>query len=191
MDNQRIAKVAEDIALQLAKSMRGLETHLNAEHSVYVYALVLSDDFAQVLGYANTLQHFTASSGGPRQKWYFANWFATGMELDTTALCAFLGDATDDDIAVQASWVMAIIEGLRLARSRGALSFRGSPVAAFCSMIDSRNAIWIERESARAANPPELLNSFEQEREAAATEGYGAGETEQLPLYFAFKRMHN
>jgi hypothetical protein len=52
---------------------------------------------------------------------------------------------------------------------REELVWDGKPVAAICSVIDSTDAPWIERESARMVNPPELLATFEEELAASSS----------------------
>jgi hypothetical protein len=44
----------------------------------------------------------------------------------------------------------------------------------FFTLTDDRDTIWLERESARRANPPEVFASFEPEWRIAAVKQYGA-----------------
>jgi len=116
------------------------------------------------------------------------------MDLRTDVLSALLGDDTFQDdqepqSSRQASWLVALAEGLREARTRGGLEWRGRPVAAFCSVIDSSDAVWVERETARLANPPDLLATFEAELAAASADWYGAAAAGSRPLRSAFERQ--
>jgi hypothetical protein len=52
----------------------GLRANLDPDETVYVYALIVPDDFGLVMGYANTIRHLAASAGRPLDKWYFAQW---------------------------------------------------------------------------------------------------------------------
>jgi hypothetical protein len=172
----------------------GLRANLDPDETVYVYALVVPDDFGLVMGYANTIRHLAASAGRPLDKWYFAQWLTGGMDLRPEVLTEALGDASfQDDRELQyqrqAAWLVALAKGLQAARSRGRLAWRGRPVAAFCSMIDSEDAVWIERETARLANPPDLLATFEAELAAAAESWYGTTDPGPRRLRSAFARV--
>jgi hypothetical protein len=194
MNPAQFARAVGDIAAQVVASMQGLRVHLDPDEKIYVYALVVPDDFASVMGYANTTRHLAASAGRPWDKWYFAEWFAEGMELETEVLKEALGSADfHDDRQIQhrqqATWLLALAEGLRMARAAGALEWRGRPVAAFCSVIDSEDAGWVERETARLANPPELLATFEAELATATWVWFGMADGQPRPLQAAFQRM--
>jgi hypothetical protein len=56
-------------------------------------------------------------------------------------------------------------------------------------MIDSEDAVWIERETARLANPPDLLATIEAELAAAAESWYGTTDPGQRRLRSAFARV--
>lgn len=194
MTDPLIARAADDIAGQVVANMRGLRANLDPGEGVYAYALVVPDDFCSVMGYANTTQHLAATAGRPLDKWYFAQWLTQGMDLRTDVLTNLLGDATfqnDRELqhSRQASWLMALVEGLRAARARGGLEWAGRPVAAFCSVIDSSDAMWVERETARLINPPDLLVTFEGELVAASASWYGTADPEPSLLRSAFDRL--
>ena len=104
-----------------------------------------------------------------------------------------LGEATfQDDKDLQnhrrGVWLVALMEGLRLARERGGLNWDGKPVVAFCSVIDSNDAPWVERETAKRVNPPELLVTFEAGF-AAASAGYEPADTGPGSLQNAFAHL--
>ncbi|MGH7200985.1 MAG: DUF4303 domain-containing protein, partial [Planctomycetaceae bacterium] len=129
-------------------------------------------------------------------KWYYAEWDAADMALETESLTELLGDAGFDDdeelqAARQAAWLWAMTEGLRLAREQGALTWNGKPVAAFCTMTDSGDAIWLERVTARHVNPPALFSTIEPELESAVQEWYGTSEIEPTPLQLAFEQLRS
>jgi hypothetical protein len=192
MRENQLALAAENVASQVIKSMQGLRENLDPEEVIYIYALVVPDDFAYVMGYANTTRHLAASGGSPSDKWYFAGWFTEGMDKEDEVLTKVLGSADfNDDKTVQhdrqAAWLIALAEGLALARAKGALEWRGHPVIAFCSMVDSLDAGWIEQSTARMANPPKLLATFEEEFTAFLADRYG--NTGPLPLQSTFERI--
>jgi hypothetical protein len=186
---RKIRDAAEDIAQQVNATFQGLDEHLAADQAVYVFALVVSDDFGQLMGYANSEAHFAKSERIPLDRWYVAQWFATGMDLECEVLRERIGDATDDEAPIQAAWLLAMTEGLKLVRDHGGMMFRGRPVIAYCSMIDSANALWIERETARAINPPEAYAAIAAEMSAASVEWYGEGEREPSDLQIAFDQL--
>lgn len=186
------AHAADDIARQVTHSMQGLRDNLDSGEEVYVYALVVPDDFSYLMGYANTVRHFAASKNRSVDKWYFAEWFAQGMELKTEALTELLGSADfHDDKEVkhdrQAAWLLAMTKGLDLARAGGALEWRSRSVVAFCSMVDCDDAIWIERETAQMVNPPTLFRAIE--AELTATAWYGTPDPGPRALRSAFERL--
>jgi hypothetical protein len=170
--------------------MNGLRKHLANDQIVYVYALVATDDFSNVVGCANTAKHFRDSDGQALDQWYFAQWSTTGMDIDSTVLQELLGDPTDDDAEIQAAWLHVLTEGLRMARAQDGLNFRGNGVVTFCSMIDSQNAVWIEQCTARLTNPPDLLKSCEDGLKAATEEWYGTIRRQPTELQTAFGRLY-
>jgi hypothetical protein len=170
--------------------MDGLRKHLADDQVVYVYALVATDDFSNVAGYANTTKHFRESDGRALDQWYFAQWSATGMDIDATVLEELLGDPTDDDPEIQAAWLHALTEGLKMARAQDGLKFRGNGVVTFCSMIDSKNAVWVEQRTARLTNPPDLLKACEAGLKAAAEEWYGTTPPHPTELQTAFAKLY-
>lgn len=193
MVDPKFDAAAENVAEQVAESMRGLRAKLGQSDSAYVFALVVSDDFASVSKCANTVKHLAASPGRAIDKWQFAQWFATGMDLDLDVLLDSLGDPTyqrDPELAklqpgIQAAWLHVLIDGLRRARARGDLSWDDQQVIAFCSVIDSDDAVWVERESARLLNPAELLATFEEEL-ISVSAGYDADGSASSPVRMAF-----
>jgi hypothetical protein len=194
MESTSIAETAENFASQVARNMEGFRANLGPKQSLYVYALVVPDDFASVMAYANTSEHLATRKGGPLDTWYFGQWFIQGIQLETDVLSNVLGDADfNDDRETQnrhqAAWILALATGLRLAGNRGALDFRGRRVAAFCSMIDSRNAVWIERETARIVNSPELFATFEKDLAAAAADWYRSNQPDSNGMRVAFDHL--
>jgi hypothetical protein len=190
----QFTRAVNDIADQVGASMSGPRANLDPDETVYVYALVVPDDFGSVMGYANTIRHLATTADRPLDKWYFAQWLTGGMDLRTEVLTEALGDAGfQDDRELQyhrqAAWLVALAKGLQEAQSRGGLAWCGRPVAALCSMIDSEDAVWIERETARLANPPDLLATFEAELAAAAESWYGTTDPGSRPLRSAFARV--
>lgn len=188
-----IVRAAEDVAEQVAASLKRLKA-FKPDDVVYAYALVVPDDFSSVAGYVNTTR-FLASrpEQNNRYRWYFANWSGVATDVQMGVLLDALGDATfqdDRDLqnARQASWLVALAEALRRVRARGELVWDGKPVAAFCSVIDSTDAPWVERESARMANPPELLATFEEEL-AASSSGYAPAGSGPGSLQAAFTAL--
>jgi hypothetical protein len=144
------------------------------------------DDFAYLMGYGNTTGHLAASSGSPSAKWYFAGWFTEGMDMDAKVLTEVLGSADfNDDKAVQydrqAAWLIALAEGLAWARAKGALEWRGRPVIAFCSIVDSLDAGWIEQLTTRIANPPELLATRSHYHSSPLSNAYCVSKAECRP----------
>ncbi|MGL4465451.1 MAG: hypothetical protein ACRDD1_00390 [Planctomycetia bacterium] len=120
------------VAEQIALSMRGLAGN-QAVEEVYVFALVVSDDFAGVCKAANTVKHFRGSSGGVECRWQPAEWFATGMEIEIDRLNELLGDPT----------------------------FQIDPTLE--KQRPANQAVWLAVESARLVNPPDLLKTYEAE----------------------------
>ena len=170
MDVTLIQTASRSVAEQIALSMSGL-TQKRASEQVYAFALVVADDFASVAKAANTEGHYRRSPGGPVNRWLPSEWFATGMDLEIDHLNELLGDPTfqaDPELekqrpATQAVWLKPLVESLRIAREAGHLTWGGRSVAAFCTVEDSGLAGWFALESARLANPPDLLKMFEAE----------------------------
>lgn len=190
----QIARAAEDVAQQVGDGLQRLRDRLDPAEVVYVYALVVPDDFASVSGYGNTASWLAKRKGTPTDKWQFAEWFGVITDIQTGVLLETLGDATfqdDRDLqhTRQASWLLAMAEGLKLARARGTLDWRGQPITAFCSVIDSYDAVWVERETARMINPPELFAAVEPELAAAWTRSYGTKAMEPQPLHAVFDQL--
>jgi hypothetical protein len=175
-----IATCAADVATQVSKSLRSLEKKLASGESIYVYAIVVSDDLNSVMACANTKKHYAQSGGGPLDRWYFGQWVTDGMDIDSSGLMKRLGDPTDEEISepgphpVQTAWLVALTEALLQVKKRGELVFRGKEVIAFCSGIDTEAARWIELATARLLNSPAQFTSLESELRAAHDEWYGA-----------------
>src|SRR4051794_5955748 len=176
-----IKAAAEAVAQQVMNSLAGLRRKSGKKATIYAYALVPLDDFSSVMAYANTDAHLAKKNAGdtliPEEKslnkWYFGQWWSGGMDHETGPLAEALGDASSDDVTIQAAWLLAMAEGLKLARERGALEHSGNPVVAFCSMADSSNAAWIEPETARHSNPPNVLDPIRGEMRDAVIAWYG------------------
>lgn len=181
-----IKDAAEDIANQVEKLLKELEQRVAKNDRVYVVAIVTTDDFYSTSIGANTEQHFAKSDKRPLDRWYFGEWGMDGANFDNNALSR-LGDPTDEDIdepgphKVQASWLTAMIEGLRLAKSAGKMVFRGQPVTGFVTMVDHGAACWIQSESARYVNSPEEFAAIEDEFTEALNESYGEPSDDDEP----------
>src|SRR5689334_18703103 len=106
-----IKLAAEMVAQQVTSSLDGLRRKLGKKATVYAYALVPLDDFSSVMAYANTDAHLAEKNGGdtllPEEKslnkWYFGQWWSGGMDHETGPLAGLLGDASSDDVHVQAA----------------------------------------------------------------------------------------
>ena len=167
MTTEDINLAAESVAEQIAASMKGLARNLGTK-AVYVIALVVSDDFATVCKAVNTEEHYLASEGGSVSRWQPTEWLENGMDLDVDVLNERLGEPTyqtDPELTKsrptkQAVWLIALIDGLRLARTAGHLNWAGLPIVAFCTIQDSGLAKWCALESARLVNPADLMEKI-------------------------------
>ncbi|MFO0876107.1 MAG: DUF4303 domain-containing protein [Gemmataceae bacterium] len=186
---------ALSISQQVAATLGNLGHHQPHEQ-LYVFALVVSDDFATVCQAANSESHFARSSGGAVARWQPAEWFATGMELDVTPLMDRLGDPTyqrdpalaRERPAKQAAWLAALVEGLEIARNKGHLTWGDQPLATFCTVQDSDLGPWLARTSARLLNPPDLFPLIEAEL-AEAWAGWDPPGDESAQVQEAFNAL--
>ncbi len=153
-----------------------------ANQSVYAFALVVTEDFDDILFFASTremlgerMNDLESYGSSELAKWYYANFddndvtpLAIGPANDALGECA-----GSDDIELQARYLWACTKALGDTVSAGLWS---KDAAVFCSMADSDHAAWLERESARHINSTEVFSDFEPEQRAAAEEWYGRTE---------------
>lgn len=194
MSTTAIRAAAQSIAEQVSLSIQGLERRLRDE-TVYAFALSVSDDFSMLNKAVNTESHYAKSPGGARFRWRVGEWQHNAMDLEVEPLIELLGDPTfqtdpqlqEQQPAIQARWLLALIDGLKLARDGGHLNWNGTAIAGFCTIEESDDAGWVEQHSARMVNPPERLVDLESGL-AAARVDEEPGE-EPGPLEAAFQAL--
>lgn len=163
-----IQTVAMSVAEQNAESMSGLARKQSTEQ-LYVFALVVADDFATVSKATNSESYFQKSEKSVYHRWGPSQWFATGMEIDTSELIDLLGDPTYqiepksqlDTSRCRAAWLASLVEGLRVARKSGHLNWFGKPMLAFVTVEDCGLAGWLAIESARMLNSQDAFELVE------------------------------
>jgi len=156
MSVKTIRSVAATLAQSIHECMDGIRQNLPDGASIYSVALVVTDDFDSLMVFSNTDLHFAKSEGGMLDKWYFAEWWSEGMDIDTDPLVEKLGEVEDSDeepaTGNAVDWLGAMTDALRTAKQLGAFKSNGKEPFLFCSMGDSLNAIWLENLSARFLN---------------------------------------
>ena len=149
--------------------------------SLYAFAIVLNNDFHHMMFYASTRELLAERLANPdlicgkeMATWYFGNFDdedVTPLELGSAEGILNQPDRFSSN-QFQASYLWACAHALRDAQRSGVFNAHSPHVTAFCTMIDDSNAIWIERETARFANPTEQYEAFEPEQRAAVKEWF-------------------
>ncbi len=92
----------------------------------------------------------------------------------------------DDHLAFRVESFGASIFALKELSEEGYFDLESGRVTVFFSLSDDNDAVWLERESARRANPPVVFAAFESEWRIAAERAYGADAFEGGELARAF-----
>lgn len=127
-------------------------------------------------------------------KWSYAEWILDADEVDTGLLQAALpeepGYESSDYQGLRGALMLWSLAGcLRQLAVEGVLEHRGRPVVAFCSLFDSGDAGWVERETARHVNPPGVFAGFEAEHIAFRAARGDRPEPTPSPLQEYYRRL--
>lgn len=181
MDNAKIDTAAKELASSLVVCMNELRKSEAASSDVYSVVLVVLDDFGDVQAYANTESHFATTDRTDTDRWYFGEYWSEGLPLDFDGLTTHLGEVEDwdEDDEPESSnagdWLAAMTLAMRYAKDEGAFDFGGKNATAYCSMVDSLNAIWLEDVSGRFINDPETYSAAAGGIRAASADWYQSG----------------
>lgn len=96
----------------------------------------------------------------------------------------------DNWIEFQARSFGASIFALKELAEEGFFHTGSTPVLAFFSLSDDEHAPWLELESARRINPPDLFATFEPEWQICKAQTWGDGEVQGGELAEAFIQAH-
>jgi hypothetical protein len=174
-----IESAAKELGQAIAKSMDSLRKKLAPGTSLYVVVLAVRDDFSDLRLYGNTEEHFAKTKRRALDRWYFGEFSSAGVSVDWYgALINHLGrvenweerDKPENGNAVD--WLVAITRAMLHARDQGAFTFNGQAATIYCSMVDSRNAIWLEDLSARFLNPADAYAAAAPGIKSASREWY-------------------
>ena len=189
METRSIQLAGKELAAAIVECMNGVRD--NNEDPIDIYAVVVAilDDFSDVQLYANTESNFASTDGTATDRWYFGQFWSEGMPLDSSALSSHLGEVEswDEDSEPANSnavdWLAAMTFAMRFAKDKGAFSSDGKNATAYCSMVDSLNAIWLEDLSARFINDPDIYVAAADGIKAASAQWYQS-EVDQGSLAF-------
>ncbi len=177
MNTQTLTTASNELARSICACMDGLRNANPSLDSMYAACLCASDDFSHLALYADTVSHFQQSGGGMLDKWYFAQWWSQGMDLDASPLIEHLGEVGDIDETPENDcgpmWLAAMTSAMRIANAQNAFSSHKDSPIIFCSLTDSANAVWLENESVRFLNSQEKYDSIASELTIAHNEWYG------------------
>jgi hypothetical protein len=175
-----IESASKELAKAISKSMDALRKN-NPGTKVYAVVLVALDDFSDVQLYANTEEHLAKKKATDLSRWYFGEFWSSGLSLDFSALTNHLGEVEDWDEDEEpensnaVDWLAAMTHAMRHARDQAAFNFNGQAATIYCSMVDSLNAIWLEDLSARFLNTAGAYAAAAPGIKAASSEWYQSG----------------
>jgi hypothetical protein len=124
-------------------------------------------------------------------RWSTAEWAYEGAAADPfEAIGELLRSQTPDNwLEFQAQSYGACIFALKELSEEGFFGSGASRITAFFSLSDDENAPWLEWESARRINPPEVFAAFESEWRIAVTRSYGDEKIDGGELAEVFERL--
>ncbi len=170
-----IESAAQELAASIVKRVRRLKTNTTGA-DVYAFCLATTDDFSSLTIHANTRQHFANSNGSMLSKWYFAEWWSGGIDIDNTTLEQTLGQVNDIDESPESDngpkWLAAMTQAMKIASNDQAFCFGDEKPYLLCSMSGDSNAVWLEYLSAQYLNSDSRFSSIEKELEASHKEWY-------------------
>lgn len=181
MDNTIIEAAARAFATSIFNCMTELRRSNEDISDIYSVVLVVLDDFSDAQAYANTEAHFASTEGTDTDRWYFGEFWSEGMPLDFDAITSHLGEVEDwdeDDKPENSNavdWLAAMILAMRYANGNGAFEFGGKTATAYCSMVDSLNAIWLEDLSAKFINDRATYTAASSSIASASADWYRSG----------------
>ena len=181
MDNATIETAARELAASLVDCMDELRQSEEGSSDIYSVVLVVLDDFSDVQAYANTESHLATTDGTDTDRWYFGEFWSEGLPLDFDALPSNFGEVEDWDEDEEpensnaVDWLAAMTLAMRYAKNDRAFEFGGKNATAYCSMVDSLNAIWLEDVSAKFINAPDVYTAAAVGIKAASADWYQSG----------------
>jgi hypothetical protein len=124
-------------------------------------------------------------------RWSSAEWAYEGVEAGPFDEVGELlsSEKPDNWLEFQARSFGASIFALKELADEGVFGSGDSRITAFFSLSDDENAPWLEWESARRINPPEVFAAFEPEWRIAITQSYGDEEIDGGELAEVFERL--
>ena len=180
MDLDKVLQASKELAPSITECLTGVQKHNPDLAPIYAVCLTVTDDFSQLMLYANTTAHFSDSGGSMLNKWYFAEWWSEGMDIEADPLLDTIGEVEDSDETPENDlgpfWLAAMTKAMQIAAQEDSFVSNGGKPFLFCSMIDSSNATWLESLSAQFLNPPASFNSIEPELKAAQKDWYGSAQ---------------
>lgn len=170
-----IESAAQKLAASIVITVRELKSNKPGA-DIYAICLATTDDFSSLTIHANTKQHFANSNGSMLSKWYFAEWWSGGIDIDNVTLEQTLGVVNDIDETPESDngpkWLAAMTKAMKIASNDQAFFFGDEKPYLFCSMSGDDNAVWIEHLSARYLNSDSRFALIQKELEASHKEWY-------------------
>ena len=186
------------LADAIAASVNKVVANQYAGQTLYAFAIVVNNDFHDAMFYASTRELLAERLADPdlicgkeMATWYFGNFDDEDVTpIEVGAAKEILEHpAGSENTHFQARYLWACANALRDAQRSGIFSSHPPHVTTFCTMIDDLNAIWIERETARFANPPAQYAVFESEQRAAVKEWFCKEDVEVNDLQKEFASL--
>jgi hypothetical protein len=183
MNQSAIEPAAKELGNAIVESMESLRKKINPETNVYAVVLVVLDDLSDFWFHANTEENFARSKRTDLDRWYFGQFWSSGLSasLDFSVLTRHLGEVVEwhkdeaPDNSNVVEWLVAMTLAMRNAREQGAFTFNGRAALIYCSIVDSRNAIWLEDLSAKFLNSADAYASAALGIKSASSSWYRAG----------------
>jgi hypothetical protein len=196
-----LAQACRQITADLRQSLGFLRSHAVADDRLYAIVLACRDglDYTMLywgyhkpLGDRQKRRAATDYAGLMADKWYFGNMIDAADEVDDRRLQAAIPlepvFTSPDYCGLRGALILWSLAGsLRELAAAGEMEHRGRPVVGFCSLVDSADAGWVERETARYINSPEAFAAFEPEH--LAYRGSCGAEPTAGPLREFFDRL--
>lgn len=166
--------------------------------SLYTFAIVISNDFDDLLFYASTRELLAQRLADPglicgkeMATWYFGNFDDDDVTPQEIGIAKETLDHPDryQVPSFQAHYLWACAYALRDAQRSGVFEGHEPHVTAFCTLIDDTNATWIERETARIVNSAAQFRVFESEQRAAVREWFCKEDVQENALQNEFRKL--
>ena len=190
--------VARKLLAEAVRTSVSICSQQYSDQSLYAFAIVISNDFSSMMFWASTRELLAERLSNPdlicgkeMATLYFGNFDdedVTSVEV-SDAEKVLNQPALYEEVTYQASYLWACTQALRDAQVAGAFANHQPHVTAFCTMIDDWNAIWLEQQSAKFANEPDVYAAFDPEQKRACKEWFCKDTVEENDLQREFTRL--